>query len=365
MNLGIFYRVTINKNYGHTTKKTFFTLLAYFFFIFLENYLGTFLCSLIRLQMTTILVPKSSEKFCCESCDFLTSRKSQFDRHLLTAKHQNIVVRLQKTTNLVPKVPDYICENCNKQYKHHSSLWKHSKTCFQKNENSNTKHSISSDASNELFLNIIQQNKELHQIIIEQNKKINEITQNTQINNINSNNKTFNLNVFLNEDCKDAMNIMDFVDSLKIQLSDLENVGKVGFINGISEIIIKNLNALDIHKRPVHCSDSKREVMYVKDENQWFNDSKNDEYKNNCEKENEKYTKLRKAIKHIAHKNSKILPEFKEKYPDCGKSDSKYSDQYNKLVIEAMGGYGNNDNEKEDKIIKKIAKEVIIEKEII
>jgi len=144
---------------------------------------------------------------------------------------------------------------------------------------------------------------------------------------------------------------MDFVDSLKIQLSDLENVGKLGFVEGISNIIIKNLKALDIHKRPVHCSDSKREVMYIKDENKW-------------EKENNEKKKLRKAIKHIAHKNTKMLPEFKAKYPDCGKSDSKYADQYNKLVIEAMGGKGDNEIEKEDKIIKKIAKEVIIEKEL-
>jgi hypothetical protein len=145
------------------------------------------------------------------------------------------------------------------------------------------------------------------------------------------------------------MNIMDFVDSLKLQLSDLENVGKLGFVQGISNIIVKNLKALDVHKRPVHCSDSKREVMYIKDEDKW-------------EKENEERVKLRKAIKYIAHKNSKLIPEFRAKYPDCGKSDSMKSDQFNKLVIEAMGGAGDNDMEKEDKIIKKIAKEVLINK---
>jgi hypothetical protein len=132
-------------------------------------------------------------------------------------------------------------------------------------------------------------------------------------------------------------------------LSDLENVGKLGFVQGISNIIVKNLKALDVHKRPVHCSDSKREVMYIKDEDKW-------------EKENEERVKLRKAIKYIAHKNSKLIPEFRAKYPDCGKSDSMKSDQFNKLVIEAMGGAGDNDMEKEDKIIKKIAKEVLINK---
>jgi transcriptional regulator with PAS, ATPase and Fis domain len=145
------------------------------------------------------------------------------------------------------------------------------------------------------------------------------------------------------------MNIMDFVDSLKLQLSDLETVGKIGFVEGISSIIVKNLNSLDETKRPIHCTDSKREVMYIKDEDKW-------------EKENEEKKKLRKVIKHVAHKNSKLLPEFKKKYPNCDKSESKYSDKYDKLIIEAMGGKGDNDLEKEDKIIKNISKIVTIDK---
>ena len=154
---------------------------------------------------------------------------------------------------------------------------------------------------------------------------------------------------FLNETCKDAMNIMDFVNSIKIQLCDLENVGKVGFVDGISSIIVKNLNLLDETKRPVHCADSKREVMYVKDEDKW-------------EKENEDKSKMRKVIKYVTHKNTKLFKEFKEKYPGCEKSDSKYSTNYDKLIIEAFGGKGDNDVEKEDKIIRKIAKNVTINK---
>jgi hypothetical protein len=145
------------------------------------------------------------------------------------------------------------------------------------------------------------------------------------------------------------MNIMDFVDSIKLQLSDLEKVGTIGYVEGISNIITNNLKALDVTQRPIHCTDNKREVLYVKDEDKW-------------EKENDEKKKLRKAIKHIAHKNSKLISVFKNKYPDCVKSDSKKSDQYNKLIIEAMGGPGDNDVEKEDKIIKKIAKEVTIDK---
>ena len=123
------------------------------------------------------------------------------------------------------------------------------------------------------------------------------------------------------------------------------------FVEGISNIIVKNLKAMDIHLRPVHCGDLKREVMYIKDENKW-------------EKENQENDKLRKVIKKIAHKNSKLIPQFKEKHPDCNKSISKYSDQFNKLVIEAMGGKGDNDSEKEDKIIKNIAKVVVIDKSL-
>jgi hypothetical protein len=139
------------------------------------------------------------------------------------------------------------------------------------------------------------------------------------------------------------------MSKLEQQLTDLETVGKLGFVEGITNIIIKNLKALDIYKRPVHCSDSKREVVYIKDENKW-------------EKENEEKQKLRKAIKRVAYKNTKMLSIFREKHPDCGKSESKYSDQYNKLIIEAMGGKGVNDLEKENKIIKNIAKEMVIEK---
>ena len=168
-------------------------------------------------------------------------------------------------------------------------------------------------------------------------------------NNINSNNKTFNLQFFLNETCKDAMNITDFVDSLKLQLSDLENVGKLGFVEGISSIIVKNLQALDVHKRPVHCADKKREVIYIKDEDKW-------------EKEDEERNRMRKVIKNVAYKNERLLQKYKEVHPGCNFSESKYSDQYSKLVIEAMGGAGNNDTEKEDKIIQKIAKEVVIDK---
>jgi hypothetical protein len=146
------------------------------------------------------------------------------------------------------------------------------------------------------------------------------------------------------------MNIMDFVDSIKLQLSDLEKVGEVGYVEGISNIIVKNLNELDVTLRPDHCTDKKRETMYIKDEDKWEKDENN--------------SKIKKAIKRVASKNQRLLPKFKEAHPDCGTYHSKYSDQYNKIIIEAMGGHGDDDGMKENKIMRNIAKEVTIDKTI-
>jgi hypothetical protein len=174
-------------------------------------------------------------------------------------------------------------------------------------------------------------------------------TTNNTTNNTNSHNKAFNLNFFLNETCKDAMNIMDFVDSIKVQLSDLERVGELGYIEGISNIILKNLKELDVTQRPVHCTDKKRETMYVKDHDKW-------------EKDDEKL-KLHKVVRKVTCKNQNLIPKFKEMHPDYNKYHSKVSDQYNKIIVESMGGSGDNDFEKEEKIIKNISKQVFIEKE--
>jgi hypothetical protein len=240
-------------------------------------------------------------------------------------------------------------------YKDKTGLWRHKKKCdMQLVEQPNNQVLLDNALNKDNFVNyLIKENNEFKDLLMEQNKMIMKMCENsgtqTIYNNSNNNNKTFNLQVFLNETCKDAMNISDFVNSLKIQVSDLENVGEVGFINGITNIIVKNLKSLDVTQRPVHCTDAKRETLYIKDENKW-------------EKEGEENIKLRQAIKRVAYKNTKMLSAFRDKYQDCGKSESKYADQYNKLIIEAMGGKGDNDKEKEDKIIRNIAKEVVIDK---
>jgi len=295
---------------------------------------------------------KLSKKYCCEKCDYITDRKSNLENHLLSTKHIMEINGNKIKQKLSTK---HKCKICSKMYETSAGLWKHNKKCFQKEEKKEDKDIETENIiSPELVLNIIQQNQEFKDLLIEQNKTIIELSKNINTTNINnsmsnSHNKTFNLQVFLNETCKDAMNIMDFVDSIKIQLSDIESIGELGFVNGMSKLIIKHLNALDENMRPVHCSDPKRDSLYVKDANVW-------------EKEDPDNKKIKKAIKYISHKNICALPEWKAKYPDCTYSDSLKSDQYNRIVIEAMGGSGDNDEEKADKIVKKIAKMVTINK---
>jgi len=295
--------------------------------------------------MTNKKSPKSPYNFSCLICDYYTSNKKDYNKHISTVKH----CRLTNTKGFANENPQnptydktYLC-NCGKSYKHMSSLCKHKNKCnfIQDKE--------SEFSDKELIMMLLKENKELKTMMIEQQNIVLGIAKNGTCNITNSNNKTFNLNFFLNETCKDAMNIMDFVDSIKLQLSDLENVGKLGYVEGISNIITNNLKALDITQRPVHCTDKKRDILYIKDENKWG-------------KEDEDKRKIRKVIKRIASKNALMLPKFKEKYPDCVKSSSPYSDQYNKLIVEAMGGPGDNNIEKEDKIIKNIVKNVTIDK---
>jgi hypothetical protein len=291
--------------------------------------------------MSTDLSQKIPHFFECSFCDYNTRSKKDFSKHIATLKHKN----RQESTKInqkSQKIPKHLICECGKVYKERSGLWRHKQkqTCHYLSETEPT--------DKQLVMMLLKENSDLKNMVIDVCQKIQPLNNIVNSHNVNSNNKTFNLHVFLNEHCKDAMNIMDFVDSLKLQLTDLESVGKMGFVNGISNIIVKNLNSLDETKRPIHCTDAKREILYIKDQDKW-------------EKEQEN-KKIRKAIKQIAHKNSKLLPEFKEKYPDCIKSTSIYSDQLNKLIIEAMGGHGDNDLEKEDKIIKNIAKEVLIDK---
>ncbi len=304
-----------------------------------------------------ILAPKNAD-FYCELCDFKCCKRSEWSRHTQTAKHihrlsGNNTKKMETTKNA-----DYVC-NCGKKFMSNSGLWKHSNKC--KLDNEHNQHNDKGVNEKDLIMMLINDNKDFKQLILDVCKEKDEYktmmmkvletgTHTTNTTHTNSHNKSFNLNFFLNETCKDAMNITDFVESIKLQLSDLERVGELGYVEGISNIIVKNLKDLDVTQRPVHCTDKKRETMYIKDEDKW---EKDDEQK-----------KMHKLVRKVADKNARMLPKFKEAHPDCTKSASRYSDQYNKIIMEAMGGRGDDDFEKEERIIKRVSKEVIVEKDM-
>lgn len=281
-------------------------------------------------------------KFHCELCDYKCFKKSCWVQHLTTTKH------FKAKNGLITANKIYACETCSGTFKHQSSYCRHKKIC-QKSKIISTNEPINdtinaSISDKDLIIMLVKQNAELLEIV---KNGTNNTTNTNSLN--NNNNKTFNLQFFLNETCKNAMNITDFVDSIKLQLSDLEKFGEVGYVEGISDIITTNLKAMDVTLRPVHCTDKKRETMYIKEQNIW-------------QKEDDNKTNLRKVIKTVANKNIRLLPQFRQKYPDYGDSTSKVSDKYEKMVIEAMGGQGDNDTEKEDKIIHNISKCTTIDK---
>lgn len=294
-------------------------------------------------------------KFFCEICDYKCSKKSNFDRHIVTSKHlkrlvldtkneqneqnePNKEIKLYKKNYEINENETYIC-SCGMKYKYSQGLSKHKKKCKFSSENKNI--------DKEMILMILNQNNELQKQIIELCKNgIHSNNSFSNVNNVNSNNKSFNLNFFLNETCKNAMNIMDFANSIQLNLTDLEKVGELGYVEGISKIIIDNLKLLDITERPVHCSDFKRDALYVKDNDKW-------------EKENINNEKMKKVINYVTNKNISLIPEWKQKYPECKNINSKKSTQINKMIMEVM----ETDKSKNDKIIKNIAKEVTINKE--
>jgi hypothetical protein len=298
--------------------------------------------------------------FYCDCCDFRCSKKSNYIIHTKTKKHIYRATGNNLGNAEIKINAEHNCE-CGKNYATLSGLWKHkAKGCSVNNANlvieTNDEPEVKNNNNNathkdDLINYLIKENQEFKNLILEIVKKdtYNQSTTNITNTNTNSHNKAFNLNFFLNETCKDAMNITDFVESIKLQLSDLEKVGELGYVEGISNIIVKNLKDLDVTQRPVHCTDKKRETMYIKDEDKW---EKDDEQK-----------KMHKMVRKVADKNARMLPKFKEAHPDCTKSASRFSDQYNKIIMEAMGGRGDNDFEKEEKIIKRVSKEVIVDKD--
>ena len=303
--------------------------------------------------MVTLITSNINEKFVCEKCDFVCSKKGDWNRHILTIKHERMYNVTNDDEKLHNNIKDYVCEICSKKYNSRNGLWSHKKKCTYTNQ-------VPTEEKPDIVELLINENKEFKNVIIdlvknnqELQKQMMEVCKNsntTNNNNINSHNKTFNLQFFLNEQCKDAMNIMDFVDTFQLQIADLERVGEIGFVQGISNIIIDKLSKMDIYKRPIHCSDAKRETMHIKDKGVW-------------EKDNENNDKLRLAVKHITHKNLCLIAQWRDNHPGVANSEHRLNDKYSGLIIEAMGGKNKNTmQENETKIIKKISKMVLIDK---
>jgi len=286
-------------------------------------------------------IPKIFE---CKSCNYNTSSKKDFKKHTDTNKHKRLV---NASNMLIEKTIDnqtFVC-CCGKSYCHDSSYYRHKKKCLYKNTN----ETVENMNDKELIHFLMKENTEFKQLIIEQSKTMNELAKKAGNNNTTNNNQ-FNLNFYLNETCKNAMNIMDFVSQLQVGIQDLEETGKLGYAEGISKIFINGLKQISVTDRPIHCSDLKRETLYIKDNNEW-------------NKETNNKVILTNAIKHVAHKNMKNIPEWTKNNPEYNDPATKLNDQFLKIVSESMSGSTQEETNKNyTKIIKNIVKEIVIDK---
>jgi hypothetical protein len=308
---------------------------------------------------------KKRKDYSCESCAFNTSNKYDFEKHILTRKHTKNVELNQSSISNVKNSHEYICSNCDKTYYNKSSHWYHSKKCSQKPLE--TKENLQNTLTPDLFMAIIKENKELQNVLIEQNKELqNKILEqnaehhkqlielaskqmvvNNNTNNTNTQNNHFNIQLFLNNTCKDAINIDQFIKDIQISISDLENVGNQGYVQGISDIIIKNLRTLGLTKRPMHCTDIKRETIYIKDADKW-------------EKDAEDKPRMKNFINRVAKKNLAKIRDWYQEHPEIYVLDSKDYEMNHKLIRQSFGD-GDADI-LQNKVVKQLAKETYVDK---
>ena len=293
-------------------------------------------------------VAKNLPVYVCEKCCYGTNKASDFQKHCLTRKH---------TMDAFAATTDYICR-CGKTYKYRQGIYKHKMTCtVWTNETITDKD----DGQNDAFVSMVQSHEKIQMMTMtmlqqlhEQNSSLQKQLAtlcNTVYINSNCNNKTFNLQVFLNEDCKDAMNMSDFINSVQLQLSDLESVGELGYVDGISTIFLQKLNELDVYKRPIHCTVVKRHVIHIKDADEWTRD--------------DNHTQFKHAIKRLSKKNSDLLMDWKERHPGSQDAHHRQNGQFLNMIIQSMGGPSNTSiDDSECKIIKRVSKGITVEKSI-
>lgn len=326
---------------------------------------------------------KSTKQYYCEICEYITDNKSNWNKHILTRKH-----KIKQNEQNQKIVRNNICKYCDKYFKSRSGLWYHEKKCKtldhkikdttlkinnvkcsqkqlikQTSEDDNSQNDILLSTKNEenndetenykkIITSLIKQNKDIQEAMIKQqeqhNKQLNEILPKVGNNTYNTTNKV-NMNLFLNEQCKDAYNLMDFVHSLKLQLEDLENTGKYGFVEGMTNIFVRALRDMEVTKRPIHCTDLKREILYVKENNEW-------------EKEDNSKKNIVKAIDYVRDHNLIQLQRWAKLNPECTDINHSKSDDYRLLVSNCIGGIDKEQDNNVNKVIKNVAKEVYIDK---
>jgi hypothetical protein len=292
-------------------------------------------------------MPKNAEKYTCKECNFKCSKLSNYNSHILTAKHQiltNTYTKMPKNANA------YSCE-CGKSYKHRQSLNNHKRQCTYKmteiptaEMNEFVEETQEPTDIQSMIGTLVKENQDFKQLLIDQSSQIMELAKNTQtINNTTNNNNQFNLNIFLNDTCKDAMNITDFLGNMNVNIEEIEYIGHNGYVNGMTKMIMDRLKDMDITKRPIHCTDIKRETMYIKDQDEWSKDT-------------EELTKLRKILSRITMNNYRTVPQWKTAHPKSEEMDTRDYNFCYKMMRVILGDVEDAQVKMDNKIIKTMAK---------
>ena len=310
------------------------------------------------------LTIKKISKFECKKCNYKCSKLSEWNRHILTNKHKIVT-----NSDIKNAKPLYICD-CGSTYKHRQGLSYHRKTCTKLLSSSHTIQSDACDSS--VIIQLLKQNDEFKNLMLDQYTQLQEVSKqnielqqqlvnvvkNTQstvtTNNITNNNHTqkFNLNFFLNDTCKDAMSITDFLRNMNVQIDELEYIGNHGYVNGMTKMIMDRLKDMDITKRPIHCTDIKRETMYIKEDAGWSKDT-------------DELTKLRKILSRISMNNYRSVPDWRTAHPDCEVMESRTYDFCYKMMRAILGDVEEEQIRLDNKIIKTMAKELCVHKQIV
>ncbi len=295
---------------------------------------------------------KKVPKYFCKICDYSCSKQSDFQKHCQTIKHfSNLDNRKLAKTRQSKVSSEYVCE-CGKKYKYQSGLCKHKRYCSFVNDceyENDTMDEVNTIAQKD-FISILKQNQEFKEMILDQNKTIMELSKRSNItNNTTNNNQKFNLNFFLNTTCKDAMNMSEFIENINIEFQDIENIGKNGYVAGMTDMILSRIKSLEVSKRPLHCTDLKRETMYIKDNDEWSKDTPDN-------------TRLRNMITIVAKQNVGALPLWREKYPECQDWNNPKYDFCIDMMRNILGDIGDEQTRLDNKVIKNLSRHILVEK---